>query len=258
MFKSEIIELTPELAAKFLQNNNLNRPVSKATLTRYENTIRRGEWKLNGEPIIVFKNNDLGEGQHRCLAVVSTGISIQTVIIYGIDENAFETINTGKNRSPSDVLSMNNEVNCRVLASAARSYLITKLVGREIHCITNLQISECVKDHPHLRYWSQKYAGNKKSKLFPSSICGYLAIASEKYGFEKLDVFFDRLCNGTDLTQGEPAFVLRERFISQTKVSRISEAYARAFIIKSINAHLLGKKISFLRFVESEPMPKVI
>jgi hypothetical protein len=258
MFRTEVVKLTPELAANLLAKNSTNRPVSKATIERYERAIKRGEWALNGEPIIVFKNDTLGDGQHRCIAVQRTGIAIDTVIMYGIDPNTFGTLNGGKPRNSSDILAINGEVNAHHLSSAARAFLLSQLTGRDAYCITTLQIEKCVEDHPHLRYWVQKYCSAKNAKLFPSALCGYMAIASEKYGFEKLDSFFKHLATGADLAQGDPALVLRERFIAQTKVSRISTTHARAFMVKAINAHVLGKKLAFLRFSEGEPMPKVL
>jgi hypothetical protein len=258
MFKTEIVKLTPELAGNLLANNSINRPVSKATIDRYERAIKRGEWALNGEPIIVFANGDLGDGQHRCIAVKKTGIPIDTVIMYGIDPSTFGTLNGGKPRSSSDILAINGEANAHILSAAARAFLLSQLTGRDGNCITSLQIEKCVEDHPHLRYWTQKYCAAKKAKLIPSALCGYMAIASEKYGFEKLDKFFEQLSTGVDLAEGDPAFVLRERFIAQTKVSRISNNHAKAFIVKAINAHVLGKKLKFLRFSEGEPIPKII
>lgn len=258
MIRSEVVKLTPELATYFLSNNRTNRPISKSTIERYVRAIYRGEWKLNGEPIIILEHGGLGDGQHRCIAVQKTGIAIDTVVIYGIDPKAFPTFDGGKPRNSADTLSIKGEVNTRVLSSAAREYLTCKLEGRDAYCITTVQIEKCIEDHPHLRYWAQKYCGARNMKLFPSYICGYLTIASERYGFEKMDLFFDQISTGKNLSDGDPALILRERFMNQSKVNRIGTSHIRAFMVKTINAHVQGKKLTFLRFVESETMPKII
>lgn len=257
MITTEVVKLTPELAGQLLASNTKNRPVSRTTIDRYERIIRRGEWMLNGEPIIIFKNGQLGDGQHRCMAVLNTGIEIETVIMRGVDDDAFKTLNAGKPRSTSDVLAINGEINCRTLGSAARNYLIYFLKGREQGAITATQMQQCVDEHPHLRYWTQRYVSNKKAKLFPSMLCAFLTIASEKYGIEKLDKFFDQAVTGENLTSGDPAFVLRDRMLGQ-KTSRLSMIHSRAFIIKAINAYLTGKKLAFLRFNDDELTPKII
>lgn len=258
MIKSEVIKLTPEYATALLATNTLNRPISKATVERYERAIKRGEWALNGESIIVFSDGTLADGQHRLLAVKKTGIPVDTIIITGIDPKTFGTINGGKTRNGADVLAMSGEVNTVRLSAAARAYLSAHLTARDFTSITATQTKQCVEDHPHLRYWVKKFCNGKMKALIPSGFCGYMAIASEKYGFEKLDTFFDQVSTGVDLKPNDPGFVLRERFISQTNASKLSASHARAFIIKAINAHILGKKLTFLRFVEGEAMPEII
>ena len=132
MINAEIIKLTPEYAAKLLQNNPTNRPISDATVSRYERIIRRGEWVINGEAIIVFSNGALGDGQHRCIAVQKTGVTVDTILITGIDPDTFPTINGGKTRGASDVLAMSGELNTVRLSAAARAYLQTQLTGRDL------------------------------------------------------------------------------------------------------------------------------
>lgn len=259
MIKSEVVMLTPNLAASLLETNSMNRPISKLTLDRYEKAIRRGEWRLNGEPIIIFSNGVLGDGQHRCWAVINTGIPIETVIMYGISSEVFGTINQPKVRNTSDLLSIKGEKNTSKLSSAARSYLGEFLTARELSASTPTQIDKCLQEHPHIRYWVQKYVkGKNLYKFLPSSICAHMAIASEKYGFEKMDVFFEKLDSGQNLSAGDPALVLRERMLSQTKTQTLTVAYARAFIVKAINAHIIGTKLTFLRFTDREETPKIL
>jgi hypothetical protein len=258
MIEAKVVKLTPEYAGELLAKNRKNRPFSAATVERYERTITNGDWRLNGETIILFKDGTLADGQHRCQAVVNTGIAIDVLLVGGIDESSFNSINDGKRRTAADVLHIDGNINTKTLASAARTYVMSKLTGSEINFINSSEIAKCVKEHPHLTYWTQRYCASNKGKIIPAFYCGYLAIASEKYGFEKLDKFFDDVVNGTNLSKTDPAFQLRERFISQTKVSRLSQTHARAFVVKAINACVLNKKMSFLRFSPDEPTPVII
>ena len=250
MIKAEIIKLTREFATELLSNNPSNRPISEATVSRYERIIKRGEWALNGETITVFDNGALGDGQHRCAAVKRTGIAVDAILITGIDPATFPTINFGKPRGNADVLGIAGEVNTARLSAAARAYLVTQLVGRDIGAISSIQIRKCVEDHPHIRYWIKKYCTGKVKNYVPSSFCAYLALASEKYGFEKLDAFYEQVQTGVGLNANDPAFILRERFMSQGNTNKLSATHVRAFIVKAINAHLIGKKLTFLRFTE--------
>ena len=256
---TEIITLTPEMAKELLSKNSDNRPLSQSTVSKYTQAIKRGEWMLNGEPIIIFSNGNIASGQHRCHAVIAAGLPIQTLIVRNVDHQTFSSIDTGKSRNGADVLAIRGDLNYTKLSAAARSYLVETLKGRDQYQITTAQICECVDKHPHLRYWVQKFVGQKAlQKTCPAGLCGLLACASEKYGFEKLDVFFAKLATGKGLEDGDPAYVLRERLISQSGSSKLSVTHVRAFMIKAINACLLDKKIPFLRLTKDEDVPKII
>lgn len=81
-----------------------NRPINLNTVKKYSNELKNGRWKLNGETFIIGTGGEFLEGQHRAHAVVETGIPLTTIVVYGIDPEAFDTINTGRSRKPADVI----------------------------------------------------------------------------------------------------------------------------------------------------------
>lgn len=256
---AQVVTLTPEKAREMLQKNIDNRPLSRAVLTKYAAAIKRGEWQLNGEPIIIFDDGRLGDGQHRCHAVIQAGIPIQTLVVYGAPNTAFKTIDAGKSRAASDVLSINGKKNVNVLAAAARGYLLEYLSGSAKDEITSAQILECVELHPHINFWVSKYVTSEKIKASVSSVfCGLLAVASERYGIEKMQPFFDGVAEGVGLGLTDPAYVLRER-MSRESGSKLLTTYAkRAYMVKAMNAFILGKSMSKLTWKDKEEMPKIV
>ena len=258
--KTEIVTLTPEMAADLLSRNTFNRPLSEFTLSRYVAAIKRGEWELNGESIIVFNDGTLGDGQHRCHAVIKAKMPIKTVLVTGVDPLTFKTIDAGKVRNAADAIAINGEVNAKTLASATRAYLQEYMTAREFREISTPQIVACLDSHPHLHHWTRRYIGSRTFKsVMPNMTVGILALASERHGIEKVDPFFEALATGVNLTQRSPAYLLRERFLAQKGSKRLSATMQRAFIVKALNAHLQGKELAFLRFSEGvEDMPKVI
>lgn len=255
---TEVILLTPEIAADFLKRNTTNRPVSEATVRRYMGVIARGEWELNGEPIIIFSDGNLGDGQHRCIAVCRTGIAIKTIIVKGVDPNAFATMNQGKTRKASDVLSINGQKNCTRLAAAARAYLGEINGGKTTVSCSPTQIVACIDAHPHITLWLEKMISSKK-RMFPAMLAGYFAIASERFGFEKLDPLFESIMVGEGLTRAEPAYLLREAYGKVNALHRISPETQRAYIVKTINAHLTGAWPKILKYSPStQVQPELI
>lgn len=98
--------ITPVLAKDILESNIMNRPLNQTTVQDYENQLRKGLWRLNGEPIIVSSGGVLLDGQHRLKACVNTGIPFETLFVSGVPEEAFPTIGTGRGRTAGDILSI--------------------------------------------------------------------------------------------------------------------------------------------------------
>jgi len=253
----ELVLLTPELAAQWLECNFGNRPLNNGAIRSYESAISRGEWQVNGETIVFCDDGSLASGQHRCHAVISAGKPIETLVVHGVSRSAFPTMDLGRRRNASDSLGIDGEANTNRLAAAVRTYLTYSMTTYEANVISPTQIRACLAEHPEIRYWVQKTISSKQVRKFSSSLDGYMALASEKHGIAKLDEFFEQLDSGIGLQAGSPALLLRERLLNQT-VTRVSKLNADAFMIKAINAHIAGKTLSFLRLNPSEPFPRLV
>ena len=104
---ASIIKLTPELAGELLKKNKHNRKPSEKQVAFYVNQMKSGLWKENGEAIIIGDDNVIKDGQHRLIAVIKAKHSYRVPLITEVDSNAMDTIDTGKNRSLHDIISLN-------------------------------------------------------------------------------------------------------------------------------------------------------
>lgn len=254
--KTHIRLITPEIAEAMLDKNTTNRPLSQSHVRKLSSAMKRGEWALNGETIVIFKNGDIGDGQHRLSAIVATGISQKMLVVEGVDSNTFPTHGRGKPRNAADSLAIHGEQNSIRLASATRAYIAYHKTGREVVEISPTQILECLNAHPEIRRVCAYVAARKKLTQFKSSLIGYCAIASEKFGKPTVDEFLEQLESGIALQAGSPALLLRERLLNQGS-TKLTPRCQDAFIIKAINAHVRGKKLAFLRWSSAEDFPSI-
>jgi len=104
--RAEIKLITPELATELLKMNVGNRRL-KNIKNAYVGQMLNGEWKENGEPIIIDINGFIKDGQHRLNAVIESGHSYKCPVIYDVNPDVMDTIDTGTNRSLGDVLQLN-------------------------------------------------------------------------------------------------------------------------------------------------------
>jgi hypothetical protein len=108
------VVITPAEADEILKNNNIrNRKHSTGTASSYASQITKGEWKANGEPVILsepviidgVEKKIVMNGQLRLLACVMCGRPITTLLVDGVPFDVMETLDTGKVRTGKDVLS---------------------------------------------------------------------------------------------------------------------------------------------------------
>lgn len=145
-FKIETI--TPKLAAKYLEANKGNRPMTRATARNYAEEIRLGQWLFNGEAIKFDSNGVLVDGQHRLLAVTLAERSIDTLVVRGLDPEAFKTLDTGRQRSMGDALALRGILYPASMSSAYRFLYRWLGRGKPKTRISNTQLLEFVDDFP--------------------------------------------------------------------------------------------------------------
>jgi hypothetical protein len=120
--KTKTIQITPKFAEECLKNfNNSNRPMAMGLARLYANEFLRGNWKINGEPFIFSVDSEgeehLVSGQHRLAGLLLADKAIEkgqewpvaqtefdAVIIYGVQHDTADTVDTGKARNHNDVL----------------------------------------------------------------------------------------------------------------------------------------------------------
>lgn len=106
MLNVKVIELTPELAEKLLKNNTDNRILRPRLVVQYAEDMKAGRWHENGEPIIVDPKGKLISGQHRCHAVIRSGVTLKNIVM--IETNDPKMIDTGATRSVRDLSGIGN------------------------------------------------------------------------------------------------------------------------------------------------------
>ena len=119
---TEVVTMTPLLAHRLLERNADNRPLRENGTARcvqaYAAAMERGEWVVNGAPIIMSRDGLLNDGQHRLNAVVKANVSVPMQITFGVERETRHTIDQGAARTPGNILAMHGERNTNQLAHA--------------------------------------------------------------------------------------------------------------------------------------------
>lgn len=114
--------VTPSMADALLTRNGGNRPViwtgPNRSVAAYAAAMSRGEWVLNGEPVIISATGDLNDGQHRLHAIIQSGVPVQLVLTFGVERETRHTVDQGVARTPGHILAMFGEKDGNNLATA--------------------------------------------------------------------------------------------------------------------------------------------
>ena len=116
-----IEKITPKIAADYLEKNITNRRLDPVRIATYKEDILNGCWQLNGESIKFDCDGNMIDGQHRLMAIIKAGIPVQIVVMRDIDASSVLTIDTGRNRTFSDFLTLKRGVGAQDAASIAQA-----------------------------------------------------------------------------------------------------------------------------------------
>jgi hypothetical protein len=221
VMKAKVETITKEVALKYLETMDGNRTASQYHLMDLVRRQKRGEWVPNGDTIRFDSDGHLRDGQHRLKMVIMTEVPIETVVVTGIDPAAFITMDTGKNRNLSDVLSINHYPNSWLLAGAVtnvRRY-VSHLMGESPHFSHEQQVT-LLKKHAGLTNSVDFYLGLNSAGGAP----GYKSqMVAWHYLFSQVSPeasndFVERLVTGLRLDErNDPVYQLREQLVSLAK-----------------------------------------
>jgi hypothetical protein len=252
----KMMEITPADAERMLKLNDGNRPFNKHHVAVLAREMKMGRWKVNGDTICL-SGTRLIDGQHRLMAIVESGCTIETLVVDGVAADVFDTKDVGRRRSASDTLAIRGETNTANLAAALAvidRYMTSRLTVTVRY--TNTEVEELLCKYPEVRASIIKGAYTKK--LVPNSIltaCHYLFAQKDCL---LADQFVECLIDGNNLTEGSPVYLLRERLMANAlSKAKLPSTFLMALIIKAWNAMRSGTKVRQLKFAQDEAFPVV-
>lgn len=260
----EIVELTPDLAKEFLEHlPERQRLLSPATVDMYSADMLDREWIFTGDAIRFDTDGNLIDGQHRCTAVVESGITVPAVVIRGLGSDAILNLDNGRRRTFGDDLRIKGYPNHTALASiTARvwhwehgnfAYKGVPMVREAAYSNTNptrAQLWATLHEHPELvetcthAQRIMRYTPNIKV-----TVLGFSWWLLGKADIDKREAFFHELVQGSSRNNPEyPVNVLKRVATRRMGPSERLESWVwLAYIIKAWNAWYNEQSISYLR-----------
>lgn len=224
---AEVVTITPQHATLWLRANKNNRPVRRTHVAFLAGEIANGNWQVNGQAIVISDNEQVLDGQHRLLAVIESGMAIQSLVVYGISPEAFKTIDTGAVRTGADALYLHfpglNHSTVKCVATAVQWCVRFEedvlATGRK-RKVSNTETIEYVAAHPSLVQCAETLQGYPHDAR-PLSLGTGTALFElfHRKAAPLAEEFMLRLYTGEGISRDDPEWLLRQAFIRDAQRS---------------------------------------
>lgn len=253
--KAEIKYIDKQEADRLLSKNDTNRPFLLPRAQGYANDMEAGRWDMNGESIIVSDTGKLLDGQHRLWAISDRDLKMQFLVVYGVSEDTFDTIDTGNSRTAGDVLSIDgySKAEADTLSTCIKLDLIMQKTGGP-HCpgivsrsLTPQVVLEAARRDSGYEN-SVKYILENRTKNTPVSM-GSLSFLLYRFRIlsdyiEEPDEWIKGLMTGANLSENDPRLWIKNRVIREFSSStKTNQLLRRGFIIKAWHTWKNGRSV---------------
>lgn len=256
------IIVTPEDAAQLLEANGSNRPLNEQHVKRIARQITDGKWRFNGDTIKISATNDILDGQHRLWAIIEAKMPVETIVVRGIEPDAFSTIDTiRKSRSGSDVLALIGVTNQRSAISVGLQWLIRwqrktlENYRAPQNRIENSDIEAAYRDNPGIARAAER--ANKLRGVFNPGLLTFFYFVLTNRNPELAERLMYTLENPSGIGMDDPFFRLRAYFLNPN--SRKDTLVSIALMVKAANAAHKKKDVKVLNWRNqgtfAEPFP---
>jgi hypothetical protein len=256
--KFEKLMVNPAMAEDMLVTAGYNRTVSHDRVLTWANAMRSGKWEINGQTVVFSKTGKLVDGQHRLFGIVISGCTVPLLIVRGVSDDAFETIDTGKPRSGGDIAGMAGYTNSTLqIATAGIIWKLWHLAGLG-DTVTPETALRVLERYPEIEKWAALTKHPPKPITIPpapfAAACVYLdVIAGNPDGAKR---FFDGVSTGVGVPIDDPRLILRNRMLNMrgagqvmsvincwSPVSRIITAIEQGEVLKRLQVDAGGGQI---------------
>jgi len=259
-----------ETANYILENfNTANRKIDDRLVKSYIRKMETGQWIFNGDTLKFDKDGILRDGQNRLMAILISKIPQPCLVVRGLNKEAFSTMDEGRKRSASDILSIEKLKDPRKKAGVVRTVLLfdngyyrsTKGGGDRSVTPNNFEILEYTREHNDRIEESLNLAEEIKVD-FP--YLNLKMLAAMHYIFAQknrkdANAFFKALAKGEGLAKNSPIGVFRNEIVKDHK-NHVKLPYntVLALLIKSWNHYRLSETTQSITYDKgTEPFPMV-
>ena len=252
MAEIEVEKIGPERAKELLAINR-NRHVRASHVASLARDMSAGRWGSHSV-IRIAQTPDgdvLIDGQHRLLAVIKSGETVQFVVMSGLQLDDQIDIDTGIRRSLADTLQLNGESSVTVIAAAiGHLWRRKRRMYTSNAAPTRSEGLRLLADNPALR---ESITPTSKASLllkYPHGLGTCLHYEMCGIDSESAWDFWEKLTTGLGLHERHGIYLLRGRLQENAAASyrKLDVSHIHALTIKAWNTYMRGTETGVLKW----------
>lgn len=248
--QTSIETITPELAEEWLGKMIQNRPLRNNVVKKYAEDMSNGAWTLGSGSVKFDVEGRLMDGQHTLWAVLESGASIESIVMWNLPIQSLENLDRGVRRNLKDVLHFRKEKNTTQLAAAINwDYRFQHGLVRESSALpTVTQALEHLDQNKELGEYVTKSAPISARYKISRAMVSAMWYEMGRLDVEAADTFFEKILYGENLAKTDPCFVMKEYLLNQMAGAKSHVVQVSALLIKAWNAYRQGRRIERLKW----------
>lgn len=271
----ELIDITPSIAEEFLQHNQDNRRIRRYVVARYISMLKNGKWIPNGDTFRFSTSGRLIDGQHRLTAIAMSGTTLpDQLVVRNLPEKAYNTIDDGAMRTPSDIANAQNWKQARSVMALGKLLIASDLglnfssataTVSERDALRNVNKNDVVDYIVNNNLIEPMYESIRLASIAVDSVKGSktawaytLHKITTQYGQEVCDKFLNGVVNGIGISHAnDPRTTLRKYITKHVAIPGVQMKLAPQIVamLTAFNYWIHGKSLQ--RIVYSWDMPKI-
>lgn len=247
--RTEFEFITPETAKEYLELNKTNRRIRPGVVMKYAADMAAGRWRLTHQGIAFDRDMNLIDGQHRLLAVIRSGCSIQMAVTYGLDRECHEVVDGGALRSVKDVLHFEGVIVSNTQTGIATRLLVDLKSGPTWNA-TRAQVTEMFYRHEEAIREVTSWVGTHRKRITVASVLSPVVRAWYSQDRDRLQMFVSLLASGytSDPAPEDRSVILLREWLERGK-SRAGWEAEREIYFKTERA--------LQAFLDHQPLSKL-
>lgn len=252
-----LVRFTPAIAKVFLGADTHNRDVRPGRVAQMTEDVAEGRWQVNGEALKVSRTGVLLDGGHRSRATVAADKYIDTMITFGLDDDAQESMDDVDPRKLKDDFKRNGVGDSKNRATLTGLVMQYERYGRlfttgSYQPSLRSKILRARELAPELDE-ALEAVPREERPVVPVPKLAAFYIILRRLGANKDDVvtFMHQLIVGEMLPAGSPILAARNWLMKAKAVKGRTVTVTEYFelLARTWNAHIIGEQRTVMKLV---------